>query len=168
MTRKPRKPTALDLLALVIAVPLLVVALLVLLVLSPFMALHEFALRVAIHLVWVAKGKRILLVYTRSPVWFEYIESTWLPRIGDHTVTLNLSDQNAWRRSKSLAARAYRHWKPRTNNNPMVIMFPRFLRTQRLGFYDAFQDLKHGNEATLRTAEARLFEFADGLGRPGA
>ena len=168
MIKGKKGPTWLNVLALVLIVPVLVLALLVMLVLWPFTALYSLALRVVVERVWVAKGKRILLVYSRSPVWQDHIESTWLPRISDHAIVLNWSDRSTWRRSSPLAARVFRHWAPRTDFNPMVILFPRFPRARRMGFYYAFRDWKHGNGGALETAERKLFEFANELGSRGA
>ncbi len=168
MSRTKKGPSWLDLVVIVLLVPVALVALVVVLLLAPFMLAYSTALRVLIEIVWVARGKRILLVYSRSPVWQPYIESTWVPRVGEQAVVLNWSDRATWKRSRSLAVRAYRHWAPRTEFNPMVILFTRFPRTRRISFYSAFRDWKHGNEATLRAAEAQLFEFSDELRRRGA
>ena len=45
----------------------------------------------------------------------------------------------------------------------MAILFPRYLRTERISFFYAFRDWKHGNETALRDAETQLFHFIDGL-----
>jgi hypothetical protein len=131
---------------------------------SPFIVVYWLVLRLLIEIRWGAQGKRILLVYSRSPVWQQYIEATWLPRIGDHVVILNWSDRSQWRRSRTLAALAFRYWAPRSNFNPMAILFPAFLGTRHIGFYDAFRDWKHGNSTKLQQAEAELFSFADAHG----
>jgi hypothetical protein len=133
------------------------VTLLLLLLCLPFYFIYHLCLRTLVQLLWVARGKRVLLVYSRSPVWQTYIETSWLPRIREQSVILNWSDRATWRRTKPLAARVFNHWAPATDFNPMAIVFLRFPRTQRIGFYYAFRDWKHGNETALRAAEAELF-----------
>ncbi len=141
---------------------------LVLLLCLPFYWLYRSALRLLVELLWVTRGKRVLLIYSRSPVWQEYIESTWLPRLGDHAIVLNWSDRARWQSFRSLAALVFRAWAPSTGFNPMAILFPGFPHTQRIGFFYAFRDWKHGNAVALRTAEAQLFEFIDRLRRQDA
>ena len=74
---------------------IVLVLLLLLLLLSPFYFLYRTVLRLAVELVWGIHGKRVLMVYSRSPNWEQYIESTWLPRIGSHATVLNWSDRIA-------------------------------------------------------------------------
>lgn len=45
----------------------------------------------------------------------------------------------------------------------MAILFPSFGRARRVGFYYAFRDARHGDEAPLRKAEDMLFKFIDTL-----
>jgi hypothetical protein len=158
-----QKLTVRNWILVVVFLPLGVAVGLVLFLCLPFYLLYRFALRVLVQLFWVARGKRILLVYSRSPVWQEYIESTWLPRLGEHAIVLNWSDRANWRSSWRLAALVFRVWAPSTGFNPMAILFPSFPRTQRIGFFYAFRDWKHGNEFALRAAEAQLFAFSDKL-----
>ena len=145
--------------------PLLVLVVLIVLVCLPFYWLYRAALRLLVQLLWVSRGKRVLFVYSRSPVWQEYIERTWLPRLGEQAIVLNWSDRAKWRSSMSLAPLVFRACAPATGFNPMAILFPRFPFTKRIGFFYAFRDWKHGNEIALRAAEAQLFEFVDSLRR---
>jgi hypothetical protein len=138
--------------------------LLLLLLLSPFYFLYRTVLRLAVELVWGVRGKRILMVYSRSPNWQRYIESTWLPRIGSYATVLNWSDRLLWTRQNVFASVVFWHWKPDHNFNPMIILFPAWRPVKRIGFYDAFRDLKHGKDHRLREAEAQLFGFVHSLG----
>jgi hypothetical protein len=163
-----RKTTIREKILIVVFSPLVLAGLLLLLLGLPFYWLYRLLLRFVVEMLWAARGRRILLVYSRSPVWQDYIETKWLPRLRDHAVVLNWSDRATWRRTNPFAAWVFRHWAPSENFNPMAILFPRFPSTRRIAFYLAFRDWKHGNDAALREAENRLFEFVDGLRRPSA
>ena len=144
----------------------LLVALLVLLAGLPFYWAYRLLLRLAIEIVWVTRGRRILLVYSRSPVWQEYIETKWLPKLQDHALVLNWSDRATWKRRKSLAVWVFRHWAPPNNFNPMAIVFPPFRGVRRIRFYHAFRDWKHGKGRDLTDLESQLFAYVDGPPSP--
>lgn len=141
--------------------PVVVVALMVALVALPFYGLYRLVLRCLVEVLWCARGRRILLIYSRSPVWQHYIESHWLPRLGDRAVILNWSDRAAWWRTAPFAALVFGHWAPYEDFNPMALVFRGFPRTRRIGFFYAFRDWKHGKDGTLKAAEAELFGFVD-------
>ena len=154
---------------LVIALsPLLFLLLLLLAVGLPFFAAYRLLLRIAFEVLVSTKGRRILLVYSRSPVWQEYIERNWLPLLADHAMVLNWSDRATWKSQQSFASWVFRRWAPSENFNPMAIVFPRWRAARRIGFYYAFRDWKHGNGETLRDAEKKLFEYLGELQKPSA
>jgi hypothetical protein len=132
---------------------------------APFYLAYSLLLRLILEVRWGRKGRRVLLVYSRSPHWQEYVETNWIPRLGDHAVILNWSDRSTWSR-RSFAVWVFRHWAPALDYNPMAIIFPPFRRAQRIGFFYAFRDAKHGDPAKLRTAESKLFEFVETLDAP--
>ena len=155
--------------ALVVLVsPLICAALVLLVVFLPFYLAYGACLRVVVQLLWVVRGKRILLIYSRSPVWQTHVESAWLPHLREQTIVLNWSDRALWWRSHPLAACVFQYWAPGAGFNPMALLFGPWLRTQRISFYEAFRDWKHGNETDLRAAEQRLFAFASKRRRQGA
>jgi len=121
--------------------------------------MYRVLLRLVVEVVIMAKGRRIILVYSRSPVWQEYVEDNWLPRLRDHAMVFNWSDRSSLTQRRSFAAWVFRHWAPRDNFNPMAIVFPRFRLAKRIGFYYAFRDWKHGKERALKEAESQLFAF---------
>jgi len=163
-----RKTTVREQLLLVLLSPLLLALLLLLLVGLPFYLAYRFLLRLVLEIAWGAQGRRILLVYSRSPVWQEYVETNWLPRLHDHAIVLNWSDRATWKRQRSLAVWVFRHWAPSTDFNPMAIVFPQFRPARRIGFYNAFRDWKHGNHGALREAEEQLFALLAQVRRPSA
>jgi hypothetical protein len=148
--------------------PLLLVIFLLVVLWLPLYVAYRFFLRLAFEALVPAMGRRILLVYSRSPVWQEYIERNWLPVLADQAMVLNWSDRASWKRRLSFAAWVFRHWAPPDNFNPMAIVFPSFRPAKRIGFYYAFRDWKHSKEQPLKDAEKQLFAYVDGVQRPRA
>ena len=154
-------------LVLLILSPLLIVVVPLLLICLPFYLLHILyrgLLRIWFEHTLGAEGKRILLIYSRSPNWHEYIESGWLPVLEPHVVTLNWSDRRKWGRWSSLPVLLFRHYKPFREYNPMVILMPESGKVRTIRFLVAFRDYKHGKMDALRKAESELFAFRETLG----
>ncbi len=141
---------------LIIILPLLVVWAIV--YLSFYVVCRAF-LRVILGVAVILKGKRILLVYSRSPKWEEYIENNWIPRFRDHAMVLNWSDRLKWKRWNSLPVWIFRLWAPERDFNPMIIFVPWFSPVQKIGFFYAFRDRKQGNEENLIMNEEQIFKF---------
>lgn len=112
---------------------------------------------------WAPAGKDLLLVYSNSPHWKDYVESRWLPALADRAVVLNWSERAAWARQHRLEAAVFRHWAGDSEFNPIAIVLPRRGAVRVVRFWRAFRDRKHGRGAGLRTAEQ---ELADILGIP--
>ncbi len=105
-------------------------------------------------------GRRLLLVYSDSPVWKPYIEASWLPRLGDVAVPLNWSERKRWPSERPFEARVFRSWAGRREFNPVAIAFLPDGTVEVVRFWRAFRDFKHGKAARLRAAERRLEEIA--------
>jgi len=112
---------------------------------------------------WAREGKRILLVYSRSPSWQDYIETNWLPRLTPHAVILDWSDRSQWPKRHPLEIRVFRYWGGDEEFNPLVVIFPIRGKVRTIRFWRPFRDFKHGNIGALRKAEAELFELVDEL-----
>ena len=98
-------------------------------------------------------GKDVLVVYTDSPHWKEYIETRWLPRWGDRAIAFDRS--KPWHEDQ-VEARLWRAVAGSTEHTPVVIVIPPRGRVQIVRFWLAFRDFKHGKDKRLRDAEARL------------
>jgi len=98
-------------------------------------------------------GKDVLVVYTDSPLWKEYIETRWLPRWGERAIAFDRS--KPWREDQ-VEARLWRAVAGTAEHTPVVIVVPPRGRVQIVRFWLAFRDHKHGKDARLRDAEARL------------
>jgi len=160
MSGKQRKhPVVLGILLLLL-LPLLLAAVVAFVAALPFLFLYHLLLRAAVELLWGSHGKRILLVYSRSPVWQEYIERNWLPKLEPHAVILDWSDRARWKRNRPFSALVFRHWAGSVDFNPMAIVFPPFRRARKIGFFYAFRDWKHGKTVQLQRLESQLLSIA--------
>jgi hypothetical protein len=145
-------------LVVVLAVPLG----LVLLILS---ALLSVILHLAIWTLWCLRGRTVLLVYSDSPVWGDYIRDRFLPYFEQRAIILNWSERQRWQ--FSLARVAFYHFGGGREFNPLAVVFRPFHRTRTFRFWKPFRDWKHGRPEALVTMERELFEVA-GIVRPAA
>jgi hypothetical protein len=115
-------------------------------------------------LLWLFWGRRVLFVYSDSPVWQSYIEEHLLPALPDGSVVLNWSERRHWKRW-SLASAAFRFFGGRREFNPLAVVVRPFHWGRTFRFWRAFRDFKHGKRERLEKIQA---EFFASLGRPGA
>lgn len=102
-------------------------------------------------------GRFVLLVYSDSPNWKDYIEANILPRLEPHVVALNWSKRGEWERVNPFEAKVFKHWAGEEEFNPMALIFSPGGRVEDVRFWRPFRDFKHGKEGLLRQAEALLF-----------
>jgi hypothetical protein len=107
----------------------------------------------------VSRGRPVLFVYSESPNWQAYIEENILPRINERSVTLNWSERRLWPSASPWEARFFRRFAGDREFNPLALVFCARGKIKAVRFHQAFLDFKHGNEATLRAAEAEFFEL---------
>ena len=117
---------------------------------------RRFVLLVVVWARWPPQGKRALVVYSNSPVWQSYFETTIIPPLSNQSIVLNWSERKTWKHS--LAVQVFRCFAPAREFNPMVIVFARFRRPQYFRFYDAFRAYKHGRPQEVDEIAARMFE----------
>ena len=83
----------------------------------------------------------MLLVYSDSPMWHEYITTQILPLVQERAVVLNWSERKKWPRW-SLGVAVFHHFGGARDFNPLVV----FLQPLRLAkiyrFWSAFNDWK--------------------------
>ncbi len=106
---------------------------------------------------WAPRGRRILFVYSDSPVWGEYIRDRILPRLPPSAVILNWSERSKWRRT-SLAVWTFRHYAGAREFNPLGLIVPAFGRARFYRFWRPFRDFKHGKPEALLALEAKFFD----------
>jgi len=101
------------------------------------------------------KGKDLLLVYSNSPNWQNYVETAWLPRWGDRAVLLNWSERSGWQPSAP-EVQLFRSVAGDREFNPLAIVVPPRGKPEVVRFWLAFRDYKYGKDRLLRAAETEL------------
>ena len=87
----------------------------------------------------------MLLVYSDSDTWHEYMTTQILPLVRDRAVVLNWSERKKWSR-RSLGVAVFHHFGGAGDFNPLVVFF-RPLRLARIyRFWSAFKDWKRGHK----------------------
>lgn len=104
-------------------------------------------------------GKRVLIVYSRSPNWQEHIESRWIKQYDSHIVVFDWSNRSEWTKPFPLPVKVFKYWGGSKEYNPMAILFPKQGRVRVIRFWKAFRDSRHGKVLKLQKAEERLFNF---------
>jgi len=110
----------------------------------------------------ITQGKYVIFVYSNSPHWKPYIEEHILPKIQDHTILLNWSDRSKWDRT-SWIVQGFHRWGGHYEFNPLAIVYSRFIDIRVFRFYNAFIDLKHGNEIPLQKVESQFLDLVISL-----
>lgn len=142
-------------------VPLIVVALL-----SPIwfpwvvlflfgLALYACALYLAIWLFWLPRGKDMLLVYSDSPIWHDYMVAEVLPLVQERAMVLNWTERNQWR-EWPLSVLAFRFFGGNYAFNPMVVVFRPLRRARTFRFWPAFKEWKHGDREPVEKLRREL------------
>jgi hypothetical protein len=125
---------------------------------------HRARLRKAFTARWREAGKDLLLVYSDSPNWKDYVEASWLPRWQARAVVLNWSRRATWDADHPLEAAVFRRWAGDREFNPIAIVIPPRGPVTVVRFWQAFRDYKHGKDRALRLAERRLAEALEAAG----
>ena len=138
---------------LVVLLPLILPLVLLTLTLA---LVHRGTLWLLIRLVWLPRGKDILLVYSDSPIWHDYMVNEIAPLVAERAVVLNWSERRKWR-WWSLAVLAFRSYGGGREFNPLVLLFRPIGRTKVFRFWSPFQDWKHGDPEPLQRMRQELF-----------
>src|ERR1039458_6541457 len=60
--------------------------------------LHRMAVYILVWVLWLPKGKDVLLVYSDSPIWHDYMSTEVMPLVQDRAVVLKWSRNKKWPR----------------------------------------------------------------------
>jgi hypothetical protein len=104
---------------------------------------HRASLYLLVWTVWLPKGKDILIVYSDSPIWHEYMTTEVLPLVQTRAVVLNWSERKKWNRF-SLSAQVFHYLGGASEFNPLVILFRPFCKAKTFRFWVPFGDWKRG------------------------
>jgi hypothetical protein len=119
------------------------------------LVIFKLLVLLAVWILWLPRGKDILIVYSRSPHWMEYFEAGLIPRLEYRAMTLNWSDRAKWTRF-ALSTLVFRAFRGETSFNPMVILFRPLRWPAQFRFYESFKQRKHGKHESLAELEAKL------------
>lgn len=109
---------------------------------------YRLTLNALVRFWWLPRGKDILLIYSDSPIWHEYMTNQILPLVRSRAEILNWSERSRWP-NWSLAVRLFRSYSGGRDFNPMVILFPLLGKARFFRFLPAFNEWKHGNPGPL-------------------
>jgi hypothetical protein len=104
---------------------------------------YRIALYLLVWALWLPRGKDILLVYSDSPIWREYVLSEILPLVQERAVVLNWSERSKWSRW-SFRVHLFRAFGGYREFNPLVVLFRPFRRARSFRFWLPFKDWKRG------------------------
>jgi hypothetical protein len=104
---------------------------------------HRSVLYMFIWVLWLPKGKDVLLVYSDSPIWREFMATQVLPLVQKRAIVLNWSERNRWL-PFSLRTHVFRCFGGSREFNPLVILFRPLQRARIFRFWLPFKDWKRG------------------------
>ncbi|HEX7966057.1 MAG TPA: hypothetical protein VF651_10085 [Gammaproteobacteria bacterium] len=149
-------------LGLVVGIPILIV---LFVFLSPVILLvlaKEFLLSFWIHALlkikWPA-NKWILVSYTESEHWSQYLETEIIPRLGDACVVINRSRPD-WKQKYPIEAKAIKVWGKNRQYNPMIVLVPKVGRVKIFRLFEEFKAKKHGKSGPLEAKISEILELA--------
>lgn len=137
--------------------PLLVLLFPVLVVYAASHWTYKITLYLLIWLWWSRSGKDVLLIYSNSSIWHEYMTTQILPLVKERAVVLNWSERKSWRK-RSLAVRAFNMFKGARDFNPMVILFRPFRGAKSFRFFQSFKAWKHGDRKEVEQLRSELMQ----------
>ena len=114
-------------------------------------------LQLATGLWWLPRGRRVIFVYSNSPVWRDYVEANILPRLPATAVVLNWSERAQWP-FWNLAVWTFNIYAGSREFNPIAIVIRPLRPPRRFRFWRAFRDFKHGKPAKLQQVEREFFD----------
>jgi hypothetical protein len=117
--------------------------------------LYEAALYLLVWTCWLPRGKDILLVYSDSPIWHEYMATEVLPLVQKRAVVLNWSERQKWRRW-SIAVAVFHQFGGGREFNPLVVLFRPVRLVRVFRFWSAFKDWKQGYTEPLERLRQEL------------
>jgi hypothetical protein len=140
--------------ALLLTIVLPIILPLALLALALYV-LHRLALYMLIWLLWLPRGKNVLLVYSDSPIWHEYIVAQVLPLVREQAIILNWSERSKWPWWSS-RVHVFHSFAGGREFNPLVVLFRPFRRARIFRFWAAFQQWKRGDREPVERLRQEL------------
>ncbi|MBI4189629.1 MAG: hypothetical protein HY525_03725 [Betaproteobacteria bacterium] len=116
---------------------------------------YRLSLYFLIWLVWLPRGRDVLVVYSDSPIWRDYMTGRIIPLVQERAVVLNWSERRKWP-SWSLAVRGFKAFGGEREFNPLVVLFRPFCTARIFRFWPAFKDWKHGHPEAVEKLQRDL------------
>jgi len=116
---------------------------------------YRIALYMLVWALWLPRGKDILLVYSDSPIWHDYMVSEILPLVRERAVVLNWSERNKWPRW-SFHVHVFRAFGGHREFNPLIVLFRPFSRAKTFRFWLPFKDWKRGYKEPVERLRGEL------------
>lgn len=105
------------------------------------------------------RGVRYIVVYSRRARTARYIESEWLPRLGDAAVVLDWTERKTWGHSPE--SRLYKRYCASSLNYAPAVLVVRWLQRPLVyRFYYAFLEMEKGRSQYLQQMESEMFGAA--------
>jgi len=120
--------------------------------------LHRTTLYFLIWLLWLPKGKDVLLVYSDSPIWHDYMTSEILPLVQKRAVVLNWSGRSKWPRWWTFSVQVFHSFAGEEEFNPLVILFRPLRRARVFRFWSAFKAWKNGYTEPVEKIRQNLID----------
>jgi hypothetical protein len=115
--------------------------------------LATIALHLALLVVWLPRGRRVLFVTSDDATWKTHLDLNVVPRLPKTAVILDWSARARWSPFQ-LGAWLFRLWSGDRNFNPLAIVFRPWRGPKIFRFWSAFQELERGNPEPLRAVQA--------------
>jgi hypothetical protein len=117
--------------------------------------LYRALLYLLVWALWLPRGKDVLLVYSDSPIWHEYITTQILPLLQERAVVLNWSERKKWSRW-SLGVAVLHHFGGAGDFKPLVVFFQPLRLAKIYRFWSAFKDWKRGHKEPVESLTQEL------------
>jgi hypothetical protein len=99
----------------------------------------------------------VLLVYSDSDTWHEYMTTQILPLVRDRAVVLNWSERKRWSRC-SLGVAVFHHFGGAGDFNPLVVLFQPLRLARVFRFWSELsKDWKRGYKEPVERLTQELF-----------
>ena len=116
---------------------------------------HKLALYMLVWALWLSKGQDVLVVYSESPIWHEYMTTQILPLVEERAVVLNWSERSKWSRW-SFRVHVFHYFGGDREFNPLVVLFRPFRRATTFRLWLPFKDWKRGYREPVERVREEL------------
>lgn len=135
----------------------------------PFIVLIILAVRlqlvlvlIAVRLMWIPKGKYLLVVHSESPVWSPYLKGHLIPETSAHAVLLNWSERKSWSRAQ-LSTQVFDAIVGSREHTPSVVLFDPWWKPKVYRFWKPFKAYKRGDTKLVQNLADQLNNDLDAL-----